>query len=290
MQTPDGYKIIGNGTNAHAVITDYWTAIFNPSFIARLTHTIFGAWNSGAFVILSVSAWYLIKREHQEFARTSFNFGLGMAAVAIVAAIVTGDMNARGVAQNQPAKMAAMEGVFPADQPAGLHLFGWVEVEQHRVVGLEIPYMLSLMTYHNVDASVRGLESFPVQDWPPVQATFQCFHLMVGIGFALLGLTMGGLFFRWRGTLFEQRWLLWLFLPSVLGPVFANEFGWMTAEFGRQPWIVYGLMRTSDGISGLARPGDVVVSLLLFIGVYGLLLMLFLFLMNQRIQAGPEAV
>lgn len=290
MQTPAGYKIVGTGANAHAVVTDYWTVIFNPSFINRLTHTVFGAWNSGAFLILSVSAWYLIQRRNEEFARTSFNFGLGMAALAIVASVFTGDMNARGVAENQPAKMAAMEGVFPPDQPAGLHLFGWVEVAERRVIGVEIPRMLSIMTYHNADAPVRGLESFPEQDWPPVQATFQCFHLMVGIGFALLGLTMMGLFFRWRGILFEQRWLLWLFLPSILGPVFANEFGWMTAEFGRQPWIVYGVMRTSEGISGLARPNDVWVSLFLFIAVYGLLLMLFLFLLNQRIQDGPKGV
>jgi cytochrome d ubiquinol oxidase subunit I len=186
--------------------------------------------------------------------------------------------------------MAAMEGVFPPDQPAGLHLFGWVEVAEHRVIGVQIPRLLSIMTYHSADAPVRGLESFPMQDWPPVQTTFQCFHLMVAIGFALLGLTMGGLFFRWRGNLFEQRWLLWLFLPSVLGPILANEFGWMTAEFGRQPWIVYGVMRTSEGISGLARPGDVWISLVLFIAVYGLLLTLFLFVLTQRIQEGPQPV
>ncbi|MGH7842981.1 MAG: cytochrome ubiquinol oxidase subunit I [Candidatus Binataceae bacterium] len=287
MQTPAGYKIVGAGADAHAVVTDFHAVIFNPSFIARLTHTIFGAWNAGAFLILSVSAWYLIRRRNQEFARASFNFGLALAAIAIVGSIATGDMNARGVANYQPAKMAAMEGVFPPDEPAALHLFGWVDAAHRRVIGLAIPRLLSLMTYHDASAPVRGLESFPQRDWPPLQATFQCFHLMVAIGFALLGLTSAALFFLWRGTLFTQRWLLWLFVPAVLGPEFANEFGWMTAEFGRQPWIVYGLMRTSEGVSRLSHPSDVWVSLVLSVAVYALLLVLFVFLLNRHIQDGP---
>jgi cytochrome d ubiquinol oxidase subunit I len=205
MQTPAGYKIVASGASSRAVVTDFYQVVFNPSFIPRLTHTLLGAWNAGAFLILSVSAWYLVQRRHEQFARTSFKFGLAIAAIAIVGSVFTGDINAVGVANHQPAKMAAMEGVFAPDQPAGLHLFGWVDVANRRVIGPEIPRLLSLLTYHNIDTPVRGLESFAERDWPPVQATFQCFHLMVGIGFALLGLTMGALFFLWRGTLFEQR-------------------------------------------------------------------------------------
>lgn len=287
MQTPAGYKIAGAGKYARAVTTDFWTMVFNPSFVHRLLHTICGAWNSGAFLMLSVSAWYLLKREHQEFARVSLKVGLCMAAVAITGSVLTGDMSARGVANQQPAKLAAMEGVFAPDQPQGLHLFGWVNVPDRRVVGPEIPGLLSLLTYHNIKAPIRGLESFPQGDWPPVQAVFQCFHLMVGIGFALLGVTWCGLFFWWRGILFEQRWLLWLFVPSVLGPELANEFGWMTAEFGRQPWLVYGLLRTSQGVSQAVHRGDVWASLGMFVIVYTLLLALFIYLLNQRIRQGP---
>jgi len=259
----------------------------NPSFLSRLSHTIFGAWNAGAFLVLSVSAWYLLRRQHQEFAWLSLRFGLGFAALSIAASIITGDASAREVANDQPTKLAAMEGVFPANQPEGLHLFGWVDMSAGKVYGVEIPHLLSLLTYHSLDAPVKGLESFPQKDWPPVQATFQCFHLMVGIGFALAGLVMAALFFWWRGTLLDQQWLLWLMVPSVLGPELAGEFGWMTNELGRQPWLVYRLLRTSEGVSHLAHPRDVWISIVLFALVYALLLALFLFLLNDKIQRGP---
>ncbi|HVN89160.1 MAG TPA: cytochrome ubiquinol oxidase subunit I [Candidatus Binataceae bacterium] len=287
MQTPAGYRIVQGDGPVHAVVTDFTAVLLNPSFLTRLTHTIFGAWNSGAFLVLSVSAWYLLRREHKEFAWLSFRLGLVFAALALSASILTGDASAREVAHDQPTKMAAMEGIFPSDQPEGLHLFGWVDMEAKKVYGVEIPHLLSLLTYHSYDAPVRGLESFPPKDWPPVQATFQCFHLMVGIGFALTGLVMAALFFWWRGILFEQRWLLWLMVPSVLGPELAGEFGWMTNELGRQPWLVYGLLRTSEGVSQLAHPRDVWISISLFVIVYALLLALFIFLLIEKIRHGP---
>lgn len=288
MQTPAGYRIVGEGSAAHAIVSDFHAVIFNPSFVNRLLHTIFGAWNAGAFLVLSVSAWYLLQRRHEELARACFRFGLVYAAIAISGSLFTGDMSARGVARDQPVKMAAMEGVFPPDQPEGLHLFGWVDTGADRVYGVEIPHLLSLLTYHSLDAPVRGLESFPRDDWPPVQVTFQCFHLMVGIGFALAALTFASLFFWWRGTLFEQRWLMWFMVPAVLGPELAGEFGWMTNEFGRQPWLVYGLMRTSAGVSHLAHARDVWISTGLFGVVYAMLFVLFVFLLNQKIQEGLD--
>lgn len=289
MQTPAGYKIVGTGAKAHAVTTDFWAVIFNPSAVHRIAHVICGTWQAGGFLILSVSAWYLLRHRHQEFARASFKIGLCMVIAATIGSVVTGDMSARGVASQQPIKMAAMEGVFPPDKPAGLHLFGWVDVKHDRVIGPEIPGLLSWLTHRSTKAPVQGLNGFARDNWPPVQVVFQCFHLMVGIGFALLGLAMAGTFFWWRGTLFHQRWLLWLFVPSVLGAELANEFGWMTAEFGRQPWIVYGLLRTSQAVSKGLRPGEVWTSLTLFATVYALLLFLFIYLLNQRIQDGPAA-
>jgi cytochrome d ubiquinol oxidase subunit I len=287
MQTPAGFTIIGQGAEARAVTTDFWAVVFNPSTVERLSHTIFGAWQAGAFFVLSVSAWYVLKQRYLAFAHASFKIGLCVAAVAVVGSAITGDLSARGVARHQPAKLAAMEGVFKAHEPAGLHFFGWVDVANQYVLGPEMPGLLSWLIHHDTTTPVPGLEKVPRQDWPPVQAVFQSFHLMVGIGFALLGLVLAGLFFWWRGVVFENRWLLWLFVIAVLGPQLANQFGWLTAELGRQPWIVYGLMRTSEAVSPIVKPGEVWASLVLFSGVYSLLFVLFIYLLDQKIRHGP---
>jgi cytochrome d ubiquinol oxidase subunit I len=287
MQTPAGFRIVGEGLARRAETTDFWAVVLNPSTVDRLSHTLLGAWQAGAFLVLSVSAWYLLKGRHLDFARTSFRFGLAVATVAVIGSIVTGDMSARGVARNQPAKLAAMEGVFSASAPAGLHLFGWVDEGAQTVIGPEIPGMLSWLVSGDASTPIRGLQSFPRDEWPPVQRVFQAFHLMVAIGFALLGLVAVAWLQLWRGRLFGERWLLWAFVLAVLGPQLANQLGWMTAELGRQPWIVYGTMRTSDAVSPVVSTGEVWVSIALFSIVYVLLFALFLFLLDQKIKHGP---
>ena len=182
--------------------------------------------------------------------------GLVVALVASVASFITGHESALVVSKYQPAKLAAMEGHLPASAPAGLSLFGWVDEEAQRFVGVSIPGMLSFLVHGDATKPVTGLQAFPPQDRPPVNPVFQAYHAMIGIGMGLIGLSLLGVFLWWRGSLFETRWLLWVFVPAVLGPQMANQLGWFTAEVGRQPWIVYGLMRTRRrGLSsGHQRP------------------------------------
>ena len=287
MQTPAGFRVVGEGLARRAETTDFWAVVLNPSTVDRLTHTLLGAWQAGAFLVLSVSAWYLLHGRHVAFARGSFRIGLGVATFAVLGSIVTGDVSARGVAHNQPAKLAAMEGVFAANAPAGLHLFGWVNEKEGTVVGPEIPGLLSWLVSGDAKAPITGLGAVPEADWPPVNRVFQAFHAMVAIGFGLLALVLVALVQLWRGKLFETRWLLWLFVFAVLGPQLANQLGWMTAELGRQPWIVYGLMRTSDAVSPVVAAGDVWLSIGLFTVVYLMLFAMFLFLLDQKIKHGP---
>ncbi len=287
MQTPAGFRIVGEGAAARAEISDFWAMVFNPSSVDRLVHTIVAAWSTGAFFVLSVAAYYLLKGRHEEFARRSMAIALPVALVASLGSAVTGDASAKGVARNQPAKLAAMEGIMAPSAPAGLHLFGWVDEERERVVGVEVPGLLSWLLHGDAAAPVTGIGSFPPADRPPLNLTFQSFHLMVAIGFALLGLALGGVLFFPRGRLFSSPWLLRLFVVAVVGPQLANQLGWMTAEVGRQPWIVYGILRTSDGISATVGAPEVLLSLVLFTLVYLLLFVLFLYLLDQKIRHGP---
>ncbi len=289
MQTPAGFHVVQAALRPRAEITDFWAMVFNPSSVIRLAHTILGAWQTGAFFVLSVSAYYLLRRRHQEFARASMNIGLSVAIVASLGSLVTGHSSGLVVSQYQPAKLAAMEGHFPASAPAGMYLFGWVNEDEQRVIGVSVPGLLSLLAGGDASSPVTGLNAFPPEDRPPVNPVFQAFHAMVGIGMILIGLSLLGAILWWWGTLFEARWLLWIYVFAVLGPQAANQLGWFTAEVGRQPWIVYGLMRTTEGVSRSVSAGQVLTSLLFFGLIYLLLFGLFIYLLDQKIRHGPAA-
>lgn len=289
MQTPAGYHVVQSALRSRAEVVDFWAVVFNPSTMVRLTHTVLGAWQAAAFLVLSVSAFYLLKHRHVEFARTSMKIGLIVAVGASLLSLVTGDFSGRVVARYQPAKLAAMEGHFPASAPAGMYLFGWVSEAEQRVTGIGIPGMLSFLVHGDAAKPVTGLTAFPPQDRPPVNPVFQAFHVMVGVGTILIGLSLLGAFLWWRGSLFEARWLLWIYVFAVLLPQVGNQLGWFTAEVGRQPWIVYGLMRTAAGVSPSVTAGHVVASLVLFTLIYLLLFVLFIYLLDQKIRHGPLA-
>jgi cytochrome d ubiquinol oxidase subunit I len=239
--------------------------------------------------VLSVSAYYLLKRRHLDFAKASMRIGLVVAVVASFGSLVTGHESALVVSRYQPAKLAAMEGHLPASAPAGLSLFGFVDEEAQRFVGVSLPGMLSFLVHGDASKPVTGLQAFPPQDRPPVNPVFQAYHAMIGIGTALIGLSLLGLLFWWRGGLFETRWLLLVFVFAVLGPQGANQLGWFTAEVGRQPWIVYGLMRTADAVSPVVTSGQILASLVLFLLIYLALFILFVYLLDQKIRHGPLA-
>jgi len=288
MQTPAGYHIVGEGMHARAEITDFWQLVFNPSSMDRLAHTLCGAWCAGAFLVVSVSAWYLLKGRHVEFARKSLKLGLVVALVATLLQAVTGHSSAQGVGKNQPAKLAAFEGLYQTTSNAPLVLAGWVDEKNERVVGISAPGLLSFLAHNNFHTPVTGLNEFKPEDRPPVTASFLFFHGMVGIGFTLIGVAaLGFLYFR-QGTLHERRWLLWLLVFSVLGPQLANQLGWFAAEVGRQPWLVYGLMRTPEGLSAVVKKEAVLTSLIMFTFIYFLLFAVFIYLLNDKIQHGPH--
>ena len=288
MQTPAGYHIVGEGLKARAEVTDFWQVVFNPSAMERLFHTVCGAWCAGAFLVVSVSAWYLLKRRHVEFARASLRVGLLVALGASLLQGFTGHVSAQGVAKNQPAKLAAFEGLYQTASNAPLVIAGWVDEKNEKTVGLTMPYLLSFLAHNDFHAPVTGLDAFPPADRPPVTASFIFFHGMVGIGFALMGVALLGVWFLYRGTLTERRWLLWLLVISVLGPQLANQLGWFAAEVGRQPWLVYGVMRTPAGLSAVVKANVVLTSLILFTVIYFLLFSVFVFLLNDKIQHGPD--
>jgi len=290
QQTPAGFHIVGEGINARAEITDFWAMVFNPSSMERLSHVLSGAWLAGSFLVLSVSAFYLLKNKHIDFAKASFKIAIIFALFASLFQLFTGHQSAMGISKTQPAKLAAFEAHYDSSAPANLYLFGWVNDEKQNVnFGVKIPGMLSYLIYGDAQKPVTGLNAFAPSDRPPVNIVFQSYHLMVAIGFGLIAISLIGIFFWRRGSLFNKKWLLWIFVFAVLGPQLANQLGWITAEVGRQPWIVYGLLRTSEGLSKVVTANQVMFSLILFTVIYILLFILFLYLLNEKIQHGPES-
>jgi len=289
QQTPAGFHVVGEGMNARAEITDFWAMVFNPSSVERLTHVWIGAFLAGAFLVTSVHAYYLLKGRHVEISKKAFKIALGVAIISSVAQLITGHSSAEGVAENQPPKLAAMEGHFDSTGAASLYLLGWVDKDKQEVTGLGIPGGLSFMLHGDFETPVTGLNAYPEDERPPaVNAVFQFYHLMVAIGMTLIGVSLLAGFFWLRGTLFEQKWLLRIFVPLVILPQLANQFGWYTAEMGRQPWVVYGLLRTSDALSEAVTANQVLFSLIMFTLIYALLLVLFLYLLNKKIKRGPD--
>ncbi|MDD5350974.1 MAG: cytochrome ubiquinol oxidase subunit I, partial [Chthoniobacteraceae bacterium] len=288
QQTPAGFHLVEHQGGLRAEITDFWAMVFNPSSMDRLIHTLCGAWQAGAWLVVSVSAWYLLKNRHVEFARASLKIGLAVALVSSLLQLSTGHGSAIGVSRNQPAKLAAFEGHY-ATEPAPLYLFGWVNEAGRNVrFGVAIPGMLSYLVHGDAQKPVQGLDSFAPRDRPPVNAVFQTYHAMVAIGMGLIALAAVSVIQWARGRLFTQRWLLGLLVPAVLGPQLANQLGWASAEIGRQPWIVQGMLRTADAFSKNVGKEAILASLALFSLVYALLFAVFIFLLNHKIQNGPD--
>ena len=288
QQTPTGFHVVGEGMEARAEITDFWEMVFNPSSVDRLLHVWIGAFLAGAFLVLSVHAWYLLKGKYEELSKKAFKIALSVAIVASLMQLMSGHRSADGVAENQPAKLAALEGHFDSLAVADMYLMGWVDKERQEVKGIKIPGGLSFLTHWDFEEEVIGLNAFPEEDRPTaLNAIFQFYHLMIAIGMILIGLSLLGAWFWWRGKLFEHRWFLRIMVLAVLLPQIANQVGWFAAEMGRQPWVVYGLLRTSDALSKAVTAEQVLFSLILFTFVYSILFLLFLYLLNKKIKAGP---
>jgi cytochrome d ubiquinol oxidase subunit I len=288
QQTPAGYHIVGEGLNARAEITDFWEMVFNPSSMDRLIHVWIGALLAGAFLVLSVHAYYLIKGRYVELSKKAFKIALTVATVLSLSQLFSGHQSAHGVAENQPAKLAAIEGHYEKQAPADMYLFGWVDETNEKVIGIKIPKGLSFLVAFDFDAEIPGLYAFPEDERPSqINAVFQFYHIMVAIGMMLIGLTLLATYLRFKNQLFNKKWLMSIFVFSVLLPQIANQVGWFTAEMGRQPWVVYGLLRTSDALSKSVSANQVLSSLIMFFIIYSILFLLFLYLLNKKIKHGP---
>lgn len=286
QQTPAGYHLVGQpGGAIRAEVTDFWQVIFNPSTLDRLWHVFMGGWQAGSFAVLSVSAYFLLKKKNIEFAQTALKIALVIAAVASLLQLFSGHESAKVVSFTQPAKLAAYEGHYTTG-PAPLYLFGWVDEKNSQTHGVSIPGLLSYLVTGSTDAPVTGLDAFTPDKRPPINFVFQTYHAMVAIGMTLIAVAWFGLFLWWRGLLWKTRWFLWVLVFSVLLPQAANQLGWFSAEVGRQPYIVYNLMKTSDALSKTVKAGEILTSIILFGFIYLLLGILFIYLLNDKIQHG----
>ncbi|MEO7312285.1 MAG: cytochrome ubiquinol oxidase subunit I [Chitinophagaceae bacterium] len=288
QQTPAGYHIVGEGLSARAEVTDFWAMVFNPSSVDRLMHVWIGAILSGAFLVMSVNAYYIIKNKFLEIAKPSFKIALAVATIFALAQLFVGHRSAEGVAKNQPAKLAAMEGHYDSSAAADMFLVGWVDDKHQKPTGLKIPGGLSFMLHMDFKQPIAGLNSFSPENRPKqVNAIFQLYHLMIALGMLMIVLTCYASWQWKKGKLFDKRWLMLVFCWAVFLPQIANQAGWFTAEMGRQPWVVYGLLRTSDALSKAVSAQQIVFSLILFTVVYAALFTLFIYLLNKKIKHGP---
>lgn len=290
MQTPAGYTIQPGATGPQAVMTSFAEVVLTPSFFPRLLHVWVASWMVGASLMLSVSAWYLLKNRYVDLSRSAFKVALPVFVIlSIIQAVFFGANQAIEVTNYQPVKLAAMEGVWESQSCAPMYLVGWVNEAEMTTTGISIPCLLSFLAYQNINATVTGLEAFPADVWAPVNLTFQVYHLMINLGglFVLISL-LGALFFFWKRRIFETRWLLWIFVFSIGLTELATLSGWWTAEFGRQPWIVWELLLTADAISPILTGSQVAFSVGTFVVLYSILFILFIYLLNEKIQHGPE--
>ena len=265
MQTPAGYTIAADGRLLPA---DWWAIIFNPSLFVRFPHMILASYLSVAFVVGATGAWHLLRNRINAPARVMFSMAMWMAAIVAPAQIVMGDIHGLNTLEHQPAKIAAMEGNWEAQNGAPLTLFGLPNMQQERTnYAIEIPHLSSLILTHSWNGRVPGLKDFPPQDRPNAAIVFWSFRIMVGIGFAMLGLGAWSLWARFRHQLYESRWLQRTALAMGPSGFVAILAGWVTTEVGRQPYTVYGLLRTSHSVAPIALAG-VATSLAVFAVVY----------------------
>ncbi len=289
MQHPVGHRVEADG---RIVLESFWALLGNPWIFWQYLHNMIGSVVTAAFVVASIGAFYLLSGRHEEQGRIFVRTGVWFGAVAsILMLFPTGDGQGQMVARHQPIALAAMEGLFTTEAGAPMAILGQPDVNKRRLDNpLTIPGALSMITYKRWNAEVKGLDAYPPDQWPDqIPLLFYSFHIMIGLGTIFIGVTSLAAFFLWRGTLYSYRAMLWVLMLLLPFPFIANTAGWMTAELGRQPWLIYGLMRTADGASMQVSSGNTLFTLLGFMGLYMLLGILYLFLVQREIEHGPVA-
>jgi len=288
MQHPVGYRVVSDGR----IEMQSLAAVLLSRFAWwQYLHVMMGAMVAGSFILAGVGAYYLLSNREvtigQRFVRAGVIAGLIFSALTI---FPTGDRNSSDVTEYQPIKLAAMEGLFESTHGAPLAIIGMPDTHTKQLIDpIFAPNVLSFLAYGNFESNVKGLTAYATELWPPVELTYYAYHIMVGLGTIFLAVTgIGALLLLWSGRLYRTRWLLWLLMLLMPLPYIANEAGWTVTEVGRQPWIVYGLMRTSDALSLNVAGGETVFTLIGFLGMYFLLGVIFLYLTLREIGLGVE--
>jgi cytochrome d ubiquinol oxidase subunit I len=287
MQHPVGYVMDPSGAIR---LKSFWAVLLNPYAIWEYAHTINGALLTAAFVIGGIGAFYLLSDRHREFGKLSVK-------TAVVAGVIlsltqlfpTGDLNGANVVRYQPTKLAAMEGLFDTVRGAPLAIVGMPDTQTDKLIDpIYVPEFLSFLAYGSFRARVDGLNNYSRDLWPPVALTYYSYHIMVGLGTIFIAEMLIGLFLLWRRKLYSSRWFLWILMLTIPFPYIANEAGWMVTEVGRQPWLVYGLMKTAAGTSTNVAAGETIFTTMGFAGIYAMLSILFLFMVARIINRGPK--
>jgi cytochrome bd ubiquinol oxidase subunit I len=287
QQTPAGVEVI----NGRAELTNAFAAVLNPSTLPRIAHTVTATWLTGAFVAAGISAYYLLRGRHIEFARRWLRIGLLTGSITSVLMLLIGHLHALEVTAYQPAKLAAMEAVFNTHSNVGLYLMGWVDTTTKTVYGIQIPNGLSLLVGFTPNKVITGLDRFAPANQPPIQVVFQAWHLMVALGMAFIGLMILLYLMHRAGRLEKARWLLWLIVLVTPLPLVAIYSGWAVAELGRQPWVVYHILLTAQAASPMVSAGQLGATLMAFILFYAFLFFAFMRLATRAIAQGPaEAI
>jgi cytochrome d ubiquinol oxidase subunit I len=289
MQSPAGSEIRDEGNGPQAFMTSFADVVFTPTFIPRILHVLAASWMVGAALVMSVGAWYLLKKRHVELAKTMIRVALPIFAImSVLQVFVFGANQAVAVTANQPEKLAAMEGLYETEDCAPMFIVGWSDPGNDSTTGLSVPCLLSFLATQDFDGEVQGLEAFPEDDWAPVNLVFQAYHLMIDLGmlFMLISVLAVGLWI-WKRRIWQARWMLWVLVSTIFLTQLATQAGWWTAEFGRQPWVVWQELRTDGAESPLVGTGQVAFSIGMFVVLYALLLGVFLWLMDRKIKAGP---
>jgi len=287
MQHPVAYAVAPNGDYT---LTSLWGLLLNPWAFWQYSHNMLGAVQTGSFAMAATGAYYLLigrfEKQAELFLRVSI---ITVVIAATLQLFPTGDQQGVLVARYQQPTLAGMEGVFKTERGTPLAILGQPDVPNQKLDNpIEIPKALSFLTYHAWTAEVKGLDSFPQSEWPDrVSLLYYGYHVMVGLGTIFIAMAVVSAFLLWRKKLYSSRWMLWILLLSFPFPFIANTAGWITAEVGRQPYLVYGLMRTPAGISPRVSEGNAWFTLIGFMGMYMVLGILFLFLMYREIDHGP---
>jgi len=286
MQTPAGYEVSAAGK---VILTSFHDAVFNPSTMVRFIHTVLASWITCAVMVSGIAGYYVRKGLHGQTARTMLKIGIILFAITPLVQLGAAHAHAIQVIDTQPVKAAAMEGHFHTTRGADIYVLGYVDEDQEKTYGIYLPGGLSFLYNFDFNSEIKGLKEVSRENWPPVNLVFQSYHIMVALGMIFIALGLLGAWLLFTGRLYAATWYLWLLPVLIPFPHVAHETGWVTAEVGRQPWIIQGLMKTAAASSVVVSAGEIVFSLVMFSLIYLLLFIMFILIFVKIVRQGPAA-